>query len=271
MDPLVLYAHDDDPPERILVDGPLHGLLLHEVVHEHAHVPPEVEHLLQELDGRGGVRARLRAARPHVRVRVPVVPAHLVDAHRHLHLEHRVQPMMDELAQVELVDVERRGVPEVEYGWVPQSLVLLVNGRHIVEHLMELLEQGEGLVEVQDDLRTQGFQLLDGLRQVPVVQHRRGQPFERRVSLGLVPQVAQVAAAEGHAALEGAEGLRASSGNLRHAGRRVRLRRPRPRDQRGGVRHAGDPGRLLEVAPGSTRTTRRRQHRRARRHAVCGG
>mmetsp|Transcript_24167 Transcript_24167/g.69534 ORF Transcript_24167/g.69534 Transcript_24167/m.69534 type:complete len:492 (+) Transcript_24167:1591-3066(+) len=100
MNPLVLDAHHDHPPEGVLLHGPLHGPRLDQAIHELPDLVAEVEDLLQKFGGPLLVLPGLRAAGPDVGVRVEIVPTHLVHSDRHLHLEHRVDALRDVLTKV---------------------------------------------------------------------------------------------------------------------------------------------------------------------------
>mmetsp|Transcript_100682 Transcript_100682/g.260016 ORF Transcript_100682/g.260016 Transcript_100682/m.260016 type:complete len:765 (+) Transcript_100682:909-3203(+) len=168
VDALVLDAHEDDPPEGVLRDGQLQRLLRDHLVHHLPHLAAVVEHPLEEALGLLRVLLRVCSGWPSVVIDVQIVPHHLIDAHRRLHLQLRVQAGLHVLAQHELVHEERRGVAHVEDGRVAERLVGNVERLRARVALVEALEDRERLVEVVADLLAlhlgAAVQELDGPR-----------------------------------------------------------------------------------------------------------
>ena len=114
MDPFVFDPHQDHPEGIIPVDG-----------HRQGHGPDGLVH-----DAAHGVAIGLDLAqrRPVVMRGVEVIPRHLIDADGEHRFEAGIDPLVRDLGDDELVDIEGRRMPEIEDQGVPQRFRPQVEG-----------------------------------------------------------------------------------------------------------------------------------------------
>ena len=145
VDPFVLDSHEDHPGGRVGADREVERHPLDEGVDEPAQLV--------------AIRAHGPHRRPVVVGRVEVVPRHLVDADGEHRLEPGIDPLGNQAAGDQLVDVEHGRVAEVEDQRVPERLVALVVRRVVADQGEQAVVQLARGVEVAADLRPLGLRV----------------------------------------------------------------------------------------------------------------
>ena len=159
VDTLVLDAHHHRPERILPADRQREGRLADHAVDHRAHLVA----VGGDLGHGGPVVARV----------VEVVPAHLVHADREHRFQARIDALLDQAGEQELVDEEGGGVAEVEDQRVTQAdrlpEVSLVAGEHLEQRLVAI----EGGVEVVQQLGALGLDVGAG-------QERRAREARRQ-------------------------------------------------------------------------------------------
>ena len=142
---LVLDAHQHRPERALPANRQGERGVADDAVDQRPHPPPVVGDL--------GHR------RPVVAGVVEVVPAHFVDANGEHRLEARVEALVDQAGEDELVDEEGRGVAEIKNQRVAQADRLLVVGLVAGQHFEQRLVAVTGAVKIVQDFSTLGFDI----------------------------------------------------------------------------------------------------------------
>ncbi len=134
MDARVLDPHHDRPEGVVPVDGQRQRQGLDHLIDQCAHLV--------------AVGLDLGDRRPVIVLVVQVVPRHLVDADGKQRLEARIDALLDDLGDDQLVDVKDRGVAQVKDQRVAQRLGAQEKGRVTGQRSVKLLVEAVGFVEI---------------------------------------------------------------------------------------------------------------------------
>ncbi len=145
VDASVLDAHHNHPPRTVPSNGQLQRHRLDQIIHDGANAI--------------AIRLHFRDGRPVVVLLIQVVPRHLIHAHGKHGFVGRVDPLLNEFRQNELVDVESRRVAEVEDERMPQGIRASVEGLVVLQNLQQRLVDVIRVMEILPDLRTFLFRI----------------------------------------------------------------------------------------------------------------
>jgi hypothetical protein len=137
VNPLVLDAHQNHPERIVPVDRHHQRQGPDGLVHQRAHGV--------------AVRLDLGQCRPVVMRRVQIVPGHFVDADSEHGFEPRIDPVVGNPCNDQLVDVEGRRVPKIENQRVPQRLGSQVEGVFRRQGAVQLLVKAVRRVKILPD------------------------------------------------------------------------------------------------------------------------